>query len=225
MGVFINYFSTLVGFQTPGLGRSNTQDWDVSGEHMAERTGLFIIIALGESILVAGATFAELKWNLTAFVSLAVAFAGSVSMWWIYFLANAEAGTESIAHSADPGRIARSAYTFTHMLIVAGIVFTAVGDEYILLHPQDDVARRILFSVVGGPLLFLLGNLLFKFVIAGRWALSHLAGMLALLVLAALAGVLNTLILALLTTLVLVVVSLWESRLTQMEMRRHITLN
>jgi len=48
------------GFFVPGLGRSQTTDWDISGAHMAERCGLFIIIALGESILVTGATFAEL---------------------------------------------------------------------------------------------------------------------------------------------------------------------
>ena len=48
-----------VGFWVPGLGRSTTADWDVDGGHLAERCALFIIIALGESILVTGATFAD----------------------------------------------------------------------------------------------------------------------------------------------------------------------
>ena len=52
-----------VGFWTPGLGRSTTTDWDVEGGHMAERCGLFIIIALGESLLVTGATFWQATWT------------------------------------------------------------------------------------------------------------------------------------------------------------------
>ena len=57
----IEYVGPSAGFCVPGLGRSATTDWDVAGAHMAERCGLFIIIALGESILVTGATFAELR--------------------------------------------------------------------------------------------------------------------------------------------------------------------
>ena len=73
---------------------------------MAERCGLFIIIALGESILVTGATFGELTWtpdNVAAFV---VAFVGSVAMWWIYFNIGAEAAPNCIAavrRSRPPG--------------------------------------------------------------------------------------------------------------------------
>ena len=81
----------------PGLGRSKTEDWDVEGGHMAERCGLFIIIALGESILVTGATFAELEWTAATLAAFAVAFLGSVTMWWIYFDTGAEFGAERIA--------------------------------------------------------------------------------------------------------------------------------
>lgn len=56
----IEYVSPSLGFRTPGLGRSATTDWLVEGGHLAERCGLFVIIALGESILVTGATFSEL---------------------------------------------------------------------------------------------------------------------------------------------------------------------
>jgi low temperature requirement protein LtrA len=90
-------------------GSSKTSDWDVEGGHMAERCGLFIIIALGESILVSGATFGNLEWTLataTAFVTLI----GSVAMWWIYFNIGAERASHHISTSADPGRLARLAY-------------------------------------------------------------------------------------------------------------------
>jgi hypothetical protein len=55
----VEYLSPSIGFWTPGLGRSTTADWDVEGGHMAERCALFIIIALGESVLVTGATFSQ----------------------------------------------------------------------------------------------------------------------------------------------------------------------
>ena len=58
-----NIWGRRMGFWTPGLGRSTTADWDVEGGHMAERCGLFVIIALGESILVTGATFSSLAWT------------------------------------------------------------------------------------------------------------------------------------------------------------------
>jgi low temperature requirement protein LtrA len=62
-----------------------TAEWDVEGGHMAERCGLFIIIALGESILATGATYADLIWSGETIAGFVAAFVGSVAMWWIYF--------------------------------------------------------------------------------------------------------------------------------------------
>ena len=90
----IEYAAPACGFWTPGLGRSTTADWDVSGAHMAERCGLFIIIALGESILVTGATFGKMDWTAATVAAFAVAFIGSVAMWWIYFNIGAERAAE-----------------------------------------------------------------------------------------------------------------------------------
>ena len=101
VALLIEYAGPLAGFYTPGLGRSFTSDWRVSGEHMAERCGLFIIIALGESILVTGATFAGLAWKPTTIMAFSVAFAGSVAMWWIYFNVGAE---EASHHFSQAGR-------------------------------------------------------------------------------------------------------------------------
>ena len=87
----IEMFGPWALYWVPGLGRSSVADWNVDGGHMAERCGLFIIIALGESLLVTGATFAELTWDgptLTAFFS---AVLGSILMWWIYFDTGARA--------------------------------------------------------------------------------------------------------------------------------------
>ena len=79
----------------PGLGRSTTADWNVEGGHMAERCGLFVIIALGESILITGATFADLSWTAEHVGAFLVAFAGSVAMWAVYFNIGAERSSRS----------------------------------------------------------------------------------------------------------------------------------
>jgi low temperature requirement protein LtrA len=65
--------------------------------HLAERGGLFIIIALGESIQVTGATFARLDWTPVSAAAFVVAFIGSIAMWWMYFNIGAERGSRHIA--------------------------------------------------------------------------------------------------------------------------------
>lgn len=207
----IEYTSPVVRFFTPGLGASTMEDWLVEGGHMAERCAGFIIIALGESIVVTGATFADLEWsgeNIAAFVS---AFVASVAMWGIYFNRGAEFGTEMISSSGESGRLARSAYTYFHMPIVAGIIISAIADEVVLHHPLGHSDWQVTLTVIGGPLLFLVGAILFKFNIRGFLQLSHGAGILALLVLGWFAHELAPLTLSIATTALLIAVAVWES--------------
>ena len=128
---------------SPGLGRSAVADWNVDGGHMAERCGLFIIIALGESLLVTGATFAELTWDGPTLAAFFSAVLGSILMWWIYFDTGAQRGEHRMVHTGDPGRTARSAYTYVHIVIVAGIIVCAVADELVLMHPGSRRQRRV----------------------------------------------------------------------------------
>ena len=200
-----------LGFWTPGLGRSTTEDWDVEGSHMAERCGLFIIIALGESVLVTGARFANLAWTPVTIAAFAVSFIGSVAMWWIYFNVGAEQASRRIAASRDPGRLARFAYTYLHMLLVAGIILVAVGDELILSHPLGHTDAKVAAVLLGGPALYLIGNLLFKRATADRPALSHMVGLALLAVLAPLALYVQPLTFSAATTAVLVLVAVWET--------------
>src|SRR5258708_4671740 len=207
----IEYISPAARFWTPGLGFSSVEAWAVEGGHMAERCAGFIIIALGEAVVVNGATFAELTWtaeNVAAFLS---AFVGSIAMWWIYFHKGAEAGSELISKSADSGRVARLAYTYLHLPIVGGIILAAVADELVLKHPGGHSDIRTIVSAIGGPLLFLVGTILFKHSIRGFLQLSHGIGIIALAVLAWFASDLSPLMLSIFTTAILIVVAVWES--------------
>jgi low temperature requirement protein LtrA len=215
--VAIEYVSPAVYYWVPGLGRSSTADWDVDGRHLAERCALFVIIALGESILVTGATFAEQPWSADTLAAFVVALLASVAMWWIYFDTGAERASHRIAHSEDPGRQARLAYTYLHLLIVAGVIVSAVADELVLAHPQHfiDHADGAIAAILIGPALYLAGNACFKWVSNDRRGppFSHCAGLLLLAALTPIAysHALSPLALGAATTAIMVIVAAWET--------------
>ncbi|MEH2554359.1 low temperature requirement protein LtrA [Bradyrhizobium algeriense] len=211
IALVIEYISPAVRFWIPRYGASSVADWMIEGGHMAERCALFIIIALGESIVVIGATFAELTWTTENVLAFVAAFVGSLAMWWIYFHIGAEAGSEQLSKSSEPGRLARLAYTYLHMPIVAGIIVTAVADELVLKHPGGHSDLKTVISAIGGPLLFLFGTILFKHSFRGFLQLSHGVGIIALCVLAWFASELSPLMLSILTTAIMMVVAVWES--------------
>jgi low temperature requirement protein LtrA len=205
--VVADFTAPACGFYTPGLGRSRTTDWTITGGHMAERCQLFVIIALGESLLVTGTTFGELPLSAVTVAALVVAFAGSVALWWVYFDRSAEDAGEVIARSADPGRLGRSAYTYCHIPMVAGIIVAAVGDELMLAHPGGHAGAATAATVLGGPALFLAGHGAFKRMVFGRVSVPRLLAVLALGGLWPLSPVLSPLLLAAAATLVVAAVA------------------
>jgi len=132
-------------------------------------------------------------------------------MWWIYFHRGAEAGSELISKSAESGRLARSAYTYLHMPTVAGIILSVVADSLELKHPGGHSDLKTVLSAIGGPLLFLVGTILFKHNIRGFLQLSHGVGIIALAALAFVARELSPLMLSALTTAIMIMVAVWES--------------
>lgn len=211
IAVAIEYCGPAMRFRFPGLGATPLGDWEVEGGHMAERCALFIIIALGESIVVTGATFAATAWTATTIMAFVVALIGSIAMWWVYFHIGAEAGAEEISHSEETGKLARLAYTYLHLPIVAGIVVSAVGDELLLAHPDGHSDMKAMLSMIGGPFLFLVGTILFKRSIRGIFQLSHLVGIGLLIVLTPFAHFLSPLALSSVTTAIMLIVAAWEA--------------
>jgi low temperature requirement protein LtrA len=208
----LEYVSPSLGFRVPGLGRSATSDWDVEGGHMAERCGLFVIIALGESILVTGAMFSGLPWTPATVTAFIVSFLGSLAMWWLYFDTSASVGSHTIATSADPGKLARLAYTYVHLFLVAGIIVAAVADEFVLAHPLGHAEPSTAVAVLGGVALYLIGSTLFEWAIAGRLPGSPIVGVVLLVPLIPASAAVSPLALMALSTLVIVAVAVWEAR-------------
>ena len=208
----IEFISPAVYFWVPGLGRSKTEEWNVEGGHMAERAALFIIIALGESILVTGATFSGLAWTTATVTAFIASFAGSLAMWWLYFDVAAETGSKTISASADPGRVARLSYTYIHLLLVAGIIVAAVGDEFVLAHPDGHADGKTIVAIIGSVALYLFGHALFAWSIAGRVPLPSVAGIVAAVALVPIAPHLSPVALSASGTFVLAAVAIIESR-------------
>ena len=169
-----------VGFRVPLMGRSTTSDWQVEGHHMAERCALFMIIALGETLLVTGTTFAGLAWSPAIMGTMAISFVGTAAMWWLYFDVAQRLGTRYFAEARDTGRVARLTYTYMHVPIVAGMIALAAADEFVMTHPTGPMDDGTRWAIVAGSGLYLLGNLLFRWGFSGYWSRMHIAGLLVL---------------------------------------------
>lgn len=206
----LEYAGPALAFWTPGLGRARTTEWDVLGEHIAERCGLFVIICLGETLLVSGATFAGQDWTAVGVAAFVVGFVQTVTMWWIYFHIGHVRAARLIGASDDPGRIARIAFTYAHIPIIAGVVLAAVASELLIAHPEGRAGWGPAAAMLGGPAIFLAGNAWFKALTSTWTPLSHLVGLGLLALLAPLAPLLSPLALSAAAAAVLVLVALWE---------------
>jgi low temperature requirement protein LtrA len=164
LALAIDYVAPLVRYWTPRLGRSDVDEWTIEGSHFAERFQLFVIIALGESIVVTGATASAAGIDRVTGVALTVCFLGSAALWWLYFDRIAGFAQARLADADDDesGLLGRDAYTYLHIPIVAGIVLCAVGDELVIAHPGQDASLFAAFAIAGGPTVYLLGHLLFR---------------------------------------------------------------
>jgi len=178
---------------------------------MAERVGLFIIICLGETLLISGATFARLDWTPQVWLAFGSAFASTIAMWWLFFSQAHESAAHAIAHSEDPGALARKAYTYSPLLIVAGIIVVAVSDELVLAHPGGHVEPAAALTLLGGPALFLLGTAVAIYALWGRIAWSRLAGAVLLCAAWLIVPRVTPVVLSWLSTGMLLAVGVWET--------------
>ncbi|MCK9915963.1 low temperature requirement protein A [Microbacteriaceae bacterium K1510] len=211
VAVVCEYVSPMFGFALPRLGRSKTSDWTIEGGHLAERCQLFVIVALGETVLATGATLAKAdNWDPAILSAMLAAFLGTLAMWWLYFGTSSQDATNTITHSADPGRIG-AYFHYLHAILVAGIIVTAVGNDLVLSHPHDPLKTAYALVLSGGPAIYLLGSAIYKKVVYGVVPASHVAGVAALLLSIPVAYAVDLLIMGWLTTVIMLAVGLWET--------------
>jgi low temperature requirement protein LtrA len=147
-----------------GLALTGTGGWRVQAGHFAERHGLIVIIALGESIVAlgVGAGGLALDAGIVAGALLGVAVAGA--LWWAYFDVVAIVGGRRLAAAGGDRRvrIARDSYTYLHLPMVAGIVVFALGVKKTLGHVDHELAAVPAVALCGGVALYLVALSAFK---------------------------------------------------------------
>ena len=141
-----------------------SEGWKLAPGHFAERHGLIIIIALGESIVAIGVA-AEFGVDAGVVVAAVVGTALAAALWWLYFdivaivaarrLANAEVGREQ-------NEIARDSFSYLHFPMVAGIVLLALGLKNTLAHVGDPLELVVAVATLGGVALYLLAHVAFR---------------------------------------------------------------
>jgi low temperature requirement protein LtrA len=210
--LIVELCAPVAGYWVPRRGHAETTDYDIEGGHFTERCEAFIIIALGESIVVTGATAAAGALTATVVLCLGVAFVETAALWWLYFGAVAERSREVMRTCEDPGRLARDAYTYLHVPIVAGIIAVAVGDNLLIAAPHAPLHGVGLAMVVGGPALYLVGESLFRARVTSVVNAKRLAVAALLVLLAPLGTRVSALALSTIVAGLLAAAALWELR-------------
>ena len=202
----IDYVAPFVLYRVPGRPKLGPAAWDVESSHFAERFQLFVIIALGESIVVTGATTSQLSLGVARLTAFALAFLITAAFWWLYFSYVATIAQRRLELASDRTTLARDGYTYLHVVLVAGIIVSAVGDELVIQHPTETLTTAQLVAVVAGPVIYLVGHVLFRLVMARSLSMRRLGGAIACVRVGVLGLVVPALAVAVLIVLVLAVI-------------------
>jgi len=202
----LDYGAPLVLFWVPHRPRLTPGSWTVETAHFAERFQLFMIIALGESIVVTGATAAKLHLGAARLAVFGLAFLGTAALWWLYFNYVARIAERRLELAADRTTLARDGYTYLHVVMVAGVIVAAVGDELAIAHPTDELPAAQVVAIVAGPALYLVAHVLFRLRMAGSLSWKRLGGAVGCLAAGGVGAFAPALVVAALVVVVLVVV-------------------
>jgi low temperature requirement protein LtrA len=163
-----------------GVGRG----WRVAPEHFAERHGLIILIALGESLIAVGVG-AGFELDTGVIVAAALGIVVVSALWWLYFDVAAIFARRRLmqASGVELHRLALHAFSYLHLPMVAGIVLFAVGLKTTVGHVGDELDTVPAVGLCGGAALYLLGQIMFLFRTTGRVFRRRTVGAIVLLAL------------------------------------------
>ena len=169
---------------------TGTEGWQLSPGHFAERHGLVIIIALGESLVAVGVGVANEPLTPRIVLAVLLGFAAVACLWWLYFdvVAIAALRRFTTAPVAERNNLARDSYNYFHLPMVAGIVLLALGLKKVYADLDGAVHDGHLTWVVstalfGGVALYLLGHLLFRRRNMGTWNVQRTVALAVLVLL------------------------------------------
>ena len=150
--VILDFVAAAAGGQDEG--------WNLQPEHFAERHGLFVIIALGETLIVAARGMTEASWDREQVFLVAAAVALSCAFWWSYFPQVKPILEHAFAASrkADQGKFARDVYSLLHFLLLCGVVAYAFVIEEAVAHPGEPLPLAVQLTLAFSVLSFVGGS-------------------------------------------------------------------
>jgi low temperature requirement protein LtrA len=183
----------------------------VAVEHFAERYSLFVIICLGVSIVEIGVGAGGRALGAHTVIAVTLALLATIGLWWSYFDRFADAAQERLATSSEPVLAAADAYSYLHLVIVAGIIVFAAGARAAVEHAGGPLPGPARLALCAGVALYLVGHVAFRLRLTGQVGAAKLAAAAACLVVFALAGGAAAWIAVGAVTLVLAVLVAWET--------------
>jgi low temperature requirement protein LtrA len=160
----------------------------VAVAHFAERYSLFVIICLGESIVALGVSARNEPISATLVAGVSLGLLTTIGLWWTYFDRFAETAERRLREHADPVLAAADAYSYLHLVIVAGIIIFAVGIHFVSLHAGGPLGQSARLTLCGGVALYLIGHVAFRLRMVAELEYEKIAVAAALMVLYAVGG-------------------------------------
>jgi low temperature requirement protein LtrA len=159
-----------------GLLVRGVRGWRVTPGHFAERHGLIIIIALGESIVSLGVGADRLALDGGVIVASLFGLAVAAALWWAYFDVVAIVAERRLRHvdASEQALMARDSYTYLHLPMVAGIVVFAIGVKRTLIELGAHLEVVPASALCGGIALYLVALSAFKRRNIGTWNTQRL---------------------------------------------------
>jgi low temperature requirement protein LtrA len=158
-------------------------DWKLSPGHFAERHGLIVIIALGESIVAIGVGAEGLEVDAGVVAASVLGIGVAAALWWLYFDIVALVAERRLAHAAagrEQNDIARDSFSYLHLPMVAGIVLVALGLKKTIEHVEDPLELVPAVAMLGGAGLYLLAHVAFRWRNVHRFSVQRVVTALAL---------------------------------------------
>jgi len=148
--------AAVIDLSSPTILRNRLRSMRFDPGHLAERFGLFLIIAMGESVVAIGGPAAQSE-HLTAGVlwAVAAAFVLTCALWWVYFHFAADAMRYALTTAQVQTHIARHVMTYGHLLLIGSVISIAVGMRESVAHPGHHLSGGVSGLLVGGCALYL----------------------------------------------------------------------
>jgi low temperature requirement protein LtrA len=174
LAAVVDLIATWLAHPVPGR-RLHSENVEFPGGHLLERCRLFLIIALGETVLTTGTAIAAGPMTLMTAVTGTAAMAGVVALWTLGFGRAGHLVLRHVDETADPVRATRHAGDAL-LVMVAGLIAVAVANEMVIAHPHGHASAAVGLLLFGGPVLFLVAQAWYLWALASDAPRLRLVG-------------------------------------------------